>query len=167
MDDAPAAPTPAAPPAAVPVPGAPAVRPTGVTVLAVLAFIGGALAVFAGFALMTAGAFLGAMGAGGEWSGLFAIFGAAAGVFLLVYAAFLVAVGVGLLKRMRWAWYASMVIAALQMLGGLGSLVGLDLVGAVVNLGIGAFVGWYLLSPPVQAWFGVAFNTPWRYKPAA
>lgn len=166
MDSAPASPPPASPVASsVPV-GAPTTRPTGVTVLAVLAFIGGALAVFAGLALMAAGAFLGAVGAGDGGGWLMAL-GAAAGVFLLVYAAFAFAVGYGLLKRMRWAWYAALVLAALQVLGGLGSLVGLDIVGAVLNLGIGGFVAWYLLSPPIQAWFGVSHNTPWKYKTTA
>jgi hypothetical protein len=145
---------------------APTQRPTGITVLAVLAFIGGAFAVFGGLALMAAGAFLGAMGAG-EGGGLIAALGAVAGVFFLIYAALLFAVGFGLLKRKRWAWYVALVAAGLQILLGLGSLLAFDIIGALLNLGIGGFVAWYLLSPPIQAWFGVAHKTPWKYKGSA
>lgn len=148
---------------------APAHRPTGVTVLAVLSVIAGVLSVFAGLALMALGAFFGAAGAAGDSAGLgiVAALGALAGVALLLYAVFAFLVAYGLFSRKRWAWYAALVLAALQILQGVASLVGLEIVSAVLGLAIGGFIAWYLLSPPVQAWFGVSHNTPWKYSQRA
>lgn len=150
-------------------PPVPAQRPTGVTVLAVLAFIGAAFAILAGFVLLAAGAFLGAMGAGtgADGLGFIAALGAAAALFVFLYAGVAIAVGIGLLKRKRWAWYVALVLGALQVLGGFGSLVAMDIFSALLNLAIGGLVIWYLLSPPVQAWFAVSHNTPWKYKTTA
>lgn len=148
--------------------GMPAKRPTGVTILGVLAIIGGVFAVFAGLALMAMGAFMGAMGAGADsgMMGMFGVLGAAAGVFLLIYAAFAFAVAWGLFNQKRWAWYASLVLAGLQVLSGIISLISMDIFSALIGLAIGGFIVWYLLSPPVQAWFGVSHNAPWKYKQA-
>lgn len=144
---------------------APATRPTGVTILGVLAVVAGGLAVIAGFALMAVGAFAGAAGAATDTPalGLFGVLGALAGVALLLYAVFAFVVAYGLLTRRRWAWYAALVLAALQVLQGLGSLLGLEIMSAALGLAIGGFIAWYLLSPPVQAWFGVSHSTPWKY----
>lgn len=147
---------------------APTQRPTGVTVLGALAIAAGALAAAGGFILLALGTLAGAAGVAGAdadmaWLGVLAVFGALAGVALLLYAAFAFLVAYGLFSRKRWAWYAALILAALQILQGLGSLVGLELVSALLGLGIGGFVAWYLLSPPVQAWFGVSHGTPWNY----
>lgn len=141
------------------------VRPTGVTVLAVLSLVAGALAVLAGIGLIFAGALFAGLG-DPSGLGLLGAFGAAAGVALLLYAAFVFAVGYGLLKRQRWAWYATLVLAALQVLGALVSLLSGDIMSALVSLAIAGVVGWYLLSPPVQGWFGVSHKVPWTYRPA-
>lgn len=135
---------------------APQTRPIGITVLAVLALIGavfgvlGALVVFAASAVLAA--FLGPLAA----------FGAVAAILLLAYAAFAAAVSYGLFKRLRWAWYASLVMAGLQLLMGLLALLSFDLVTVVVDVAIGGVIGWYLLTPPIQAWFGVKHDVPWN-----
>ena len=164
MDAAPAAP-PYTPP---PMTSAPQTRPTGVTVLAVLAIIAGVFAVFAGFALMAIGAMAGAIGMGADsgMMGMLGAFGAAAGVLVLLYGAFCFAVSYGLFKRMRWAWFATMVIAAFDVLSGIFSLISFEIVSAIFSLAIGGLIAWYLLSPPVQRWFGVNYNTPWKYSGA-
>lgn len=141
-------------------------RPTGVTILAVLAIVAGVFAVFAGLAMMALGAFAGAAGLAtdGGLMGVLGALGAIAGVLLLAYAGFCFAVSYGLFKRMRWAWYASLVLVVLQLLQGLMSLLGGEIVSALIGIAIGGFVAWYLLSPAVQSWFGVAHKVPWQYK---
>lgn len=149
-------------------PSAPGLRPTGVTILGVLAIVAGALAVVGAFILLAVGAIAGAAGIAAESVGLgiVAAFGALAAVALFLYALFAFLVAYGLFSRRKWAWYAALVLAAFQILQGLGSLLALEIISAAIGLGIGGFIGWYLLSPPVQAWFGVSHNTPWTYEQA-
>lgn len=149
-------------PVAIDKPELPATRPTGVTVLAVLAVIGAVFAFFAGLAAMAIGAVAGSMG-GGEL-GIFAVFGAIAGFALIAYAVFSAATAWGLWTRKKWAWFASVVLAGLQILGGLGSLASFELFSAIWNLAIGGIIVWYLFSPQVQAWFETSYNVPWTYK---
>lgn len=143
----------------------PATRPAGVTVLAVLAIVAGAFAAFAGFGFMAAGAFMGAIGLRGESAGVSALgaLGAMLGVFLLLYAAFAFAVAYGLFKRQRWAWYASLILAVLQIGQAIVSIGTGQFFGTILSLAIAGFVGWYLLSPGVQDWFGVSYKTPWQH----
>lgn len=159
------------PPTTTAAPGGivPVQRPTGVTVLGVLAIIAGVLAVFGALALFAAGAILGAAGAGSDSAGLglLGALGAAGGVLLLLYAVFAFAVAYGLFNRKRWAWYATLILAGLQVLGGLMSLISLDIVSALLAFAIGGFIVWYLLSPPVQTWFAVSHKAPWAYKQTA
>ena len=142
------------------------VRPTGVTVLAVLAIIAGAFAVFAGLAFMAFGAFAGAAGisANSGTFGALGALGALAGIAFLVYAAFAFAVAYGMFKKMRWAWYAGLVLAGLGALGAIMSLVSAEFFSGLLSLAISAVIVWYLLSPPVQTWFGVSYKAPWTYR---
>lgn len=140
---------------------APATRPGGVLALGILAILAslfwGFLAVAAYVASWVVGGVVGgAEGAtaGAAIGGLFAILFVALGLVALVS-------GIGLLMRKRWGWYLALVWAALQVLQGLASLVGLEVFSALTGLAIGGLVAWYLLSPRVQAWFGVQHRTPW------
>lgn len=164
MTLAPAPSAPPAPPAATAMPPTmPQARPTGVTVLAVLAAIGAVFAFFGAIAAFGLGAIMGAAAD----SGVLAALGIGLAIFLLVLAAVDAAAAYGLWTRKRWGWYMAMVGAALGILQGLASLVSLEIVSAILGLGVSGFIAWYLLSPPIQRWFGVAHKTPWTYKGAA
>jgi len=144
-----------------------AARPKGVTILAVLAIIAGILAILAGLALMAIGTFVGAVGASDNTGlGIAGAFGAVAGVLMILYAVFAFAVAYGLFNQKRWAWYATIVMAGLQALGALASLLGGEIVSGLIGLAIAGLVGWYVLRPDVQAWFGVSYKVPWTYRPA-
>lgn len=137
-------------------------RPTGVTVIAVLDFIGAGFCVLAGIGLMLGGGFIASMmsqqqGAG---AGLLAAVGAAAGVFLLFCAAIAAFLGWGLLKLKNWARIVTIVFAAL---GAVGALFGIFAVlahfapigvfWALCRLAINGWIIWYMLQPHVKAAF--------------
>lgn len=170
MDNAPASPPPATPaPSAVPAYGAPPQRPTGVTILAILGIVFGAFSILGGLAAMAGGALLGTMGgaaAGVEGAALggLVLF---AGLIALIAGVLGVVSGIGLWQRKRWGWFIAMGWTAFNILGALLSMVQGNVFGALVSLAIAGFVAWYLLSPAVQSWFGLSYNTPWKYKPAA
>ncbi len=138
-------------------------RPAGVTVLAALALIVALFALFAAFAIFAAGALA---GAAVNSSSLVAL-GAAGGVLVLAYALFAAAVAWGLFARRRWAWYACVGLAALNVVFGLLTLLGAAFVGGLAQLVLAGVAAWYLLSPPVQRWFGVAYAPPWTYRERA
>jgi hypothetical protein len=138
------------------------VRPTGVTVLAVLDFIGAAFCVLAGLGMMLGGGFIASMLSqqqGGS-AGLMAAIGAAAGVIFLVIAAVAILLGWGLLKLKEWARIITIVLAGL---GALGALIALATVFAhfaavamfvvLCRLAINGLIIWYLLQPHVRAAF--------------
>lgn len=150
---------PPAPPMATGVGGAPTGRPTGVTILAVLAIIGAVFALFGGLASLAGGAILGATGAGGVGG-----FVAVMGIFLIAMGILYAAAAYGLFKRQRWAWYLAMAGAALGAVLALLNLAGGDVFSALVGLVLNGVVIWYLLNPDVQAWFGLNYTTPWKYR---
>jgi len=137
-------------------------RPTGVTILAVLAFIGAALQAFAGLALLLVGGALMAR-MGGRPLGMIGGIGAAfLAIFLLALAILDGVIGSGLLKLRNWARVLTIVLA------GLGALVnGLALLRTVIFMrpffmfnhavatGIAVWIVVYLLQPPIKQAFGV------------
>lgn len=139
-------------------------RPTGVTIIAVLDFIGAAFCVLGGLALMLGGGFVATMlsqqQGGGAGAGFLAAIGAAAGVFVLVCAAVAALLGWGMLKLKEWARIVTLVLAAL---GALGSLIGLfgvlghfamvAVVFVLIRLAINGLILWYLVQPHVKAAF--------------
>lgn len=144
-------------------------RPVGVTVLAILNFIGAAFCLLAGIGMILGGGFIatlinqqggqGSAGAAGILGGL----GAAAGVFIIIIGGVGALVGFGLLKLKEWARIVSIVFAgigaAMQLLGLLGSLAHFNLFAVVWGLfwlAIDALIIWYLLKPEVKA----AFQAP-------
>ena len=144
----------------------PADRPTGVTVLAVLAFVGAgacALGAFAMLALAAGGALFGTTMQQAPWfffpfaffSAFLVVFALFAALFLLGFGALALAVGLGLLRKQAWAWIAAMVLAGLWALGGLGSFARRDVSGIVPLVAGGAAI-WYLWRPEVRAHFGRA-----------
>jgi hypothetical protein len=143
-------------------------RPTGVTVLAVLQFIGAGFCAIAALLLMVGGTFVAAImsraAAGGEGStalaGMGAAIGVAAGVFCLILAALYAALGWGMWGLKNWARMVTMVLAGLgallQVMGMMGSLMHFHvfaLLWNVIWLGVNVIIIWYLMQPQVKAAF--------------
>jgi hypothetical protein len=138
-------------------------RPTGVTIIAVLDFIGAGFCVLAGLAMMLGGGFMATMMGqqdGGAGAGFLGAIGAAAGVFFLVCAAVAVLLGWGLLKLKEWARIVTIVLAALGAVGALFGLLGVmghfaavAVFFVLIRLAINGLIIWYLLQPHVKAAF--------------
>jgi hypothetical protein len=141
-------------------------RPVGVTILAILAFIGAAFCLLGGIVMMAGGGFMatlmsqqggqGSAGAAGVLAGL----GAVAGVFIIIIGGVYALVGFGLWKLKNWARIVSIVLlgigVAVQLLGLLGTLAHFNLfafVWSVLWIAVDAFIIWYLLKPEVKAAF--------------
>ena len=124
-------------------------RPTGVTILAILAFIGGAFGILGALALLGLGvAFAGV--AGGGLSFVF-------GIVLLALSILYLWIGWGFwnLKRSAWSlglvvFGAGIVITLIEMLLGYATITNL-----IVTIVINGIVIYYLLTPGVKAAFGV------------
>lgn len=141
-------------------------RPGGVTVIAVLEFLVGALCILGGLAVMLGGGFLatilsqsGAQG-GAAGAGILGALGAAMGVVFLIFGALYILVGWGMLKLKQWARIVTMVFAGLGILGSLFALAGafvhfhvFVLFWVVVRVAIAGWILWYLLQPNVSAAF--------------
>jgi hypothetical protein len=136
-------------------------RPTGVTILAVLAFIGAGFLVLAalGF-LMMGGVMLSRMSA--TPLGMMGSIGVAfVAVFFLVIAVLYVVMGVGFLKLQNWARILAIVLTGLgvilQALGVLGALAHFHpilFVWRAIFLAIDVWIIVYLLKPHVKQAFG-------------
>jgi len=124
-------------------------RPTGVTILAILAFIGGAFGILGGLALLGIGvAFAGV--AGGGLSFIF-------GIVLIVLSALELWIGYGFwtLKRSAWSlglvvFGASLIVQFVELLLSYTSITSF-----VVSLVIYGVILYYLMTPGVKAAFGV------------
>ena len=124
-------------------------RPMGVTVLAILAFIGGAFGVLGALALLG----LGVAFAGYAGGGLSFIFG----IVLLVLSALELYIGWGFWNLKRTAWSlglvvfgASLIIQFIEMLLGYSAISSF-----IISLIIYGILLYYLLTPAVKAAFGV------------
>jgi hypothetical protein len=122
-------------------------RPTGVTILAILAFIGGILSILGGLALVGLGGVFAAAG-----GGLAILFG----IYALVWGALALWIGWGFwqLRPSAWRWgiilmVLGIVITIVQLLLGYA-----DLVGAIISIAIDLAVIYYLTTPAVRAAFG-------------
>ena len=147
---APAAP-PAAPPASnsniwtPPASGAPAAaaRPTGITILAILAGIGGVLGLLGGFALFLGGTVL--FGAAG------ALFGLAA----LALAALSLAFSWGAWTLQPWAWPLGVVLAAGSIIYALVLILGgSSIISQAITIILYGAVLYYLNQPGIKSLFG-------------
>jgi hypothetical protein len=141
------------------------VRPVGVTILAILNFIGAAFCLLGGIGMILGGGFIATMlsqqsqsGAGA--AGVLAGLGAAAGVFIMIMGGVSALLGFGLWKLKEWARIVSIVLygisGAFQLLALLGSLAHFNVfafVWSIFWVAVDAFVIWYLLKPEVKAAF--------------
>ncbi|HEY5540587.1 MAG TPA: hypothetical protein VIL41_03930 [Coriobacteriia bacterium] len=141
-------------------------RPTGVTILAWLAIIGGALeifaAIFAVLALMTALAVSGAAAAAGALGGAAGL--AAASIFALVLTVWLgvlgifgVVFGFGALGLKPWAWTIGVIwcyVAAVSDVVNIFASRGGGLLGAIIGILFALAILYYLYSDEVRVAFG-------------
>ena len=137
-------------------------RPTGVTILAVLAFIGAGLLVAAALFSLLGGMLVSTMGA--SRMGMLAGVGAAViAVFLLIAAAVDIVVGVGLWKLKNWARIITIVLIGIGLLGSVLSIVSpfghmhvfffVFLIRRLILAAIYAWILWYLFQPNVKQAF--------------
>ena len=112
-------------------------RPLGVTIIAILAVIGGIGSVLSGFAIMAIIPFLGII-----FGGLLIIIGLA--YFVVAY---------GLWKGLNWAWNITLIVSVIGIIVGLGSIV-VGNIGALFHLIVNVVVIYYLYRPNVKAYFG-------------
>ncbi len=117
-------------------------RPIGVTVIAVLTWIGAVLAVIGGIGI----AFLGSLGSFGNVYGLgmmsgFAALGMVAGIIEIAIGILVFFVGKGLWNGKNWARITALVFAILGILQGLATLI----IGVgIISLIISGLILWYL-----------------------
>ena len=114
------------------------VRPTGVTILAILEIISGIIAIAAGLLIATISSMIGIE------------FGAIGGIISVIVIALGVASFVmawGLLQGKSWAWTATLILTITSLIF---DLVGANLVGLIID----GVILYYLFRPNVKAFFG-------------
>lgn len=127
-------------------------RPQGITILAILSFIGGALGVLAGLAVVGFGGWLGAVTGTGAF---FTVFG----LIALVLGLAELAIGYGFWTLKPWAWSFAFIAFAVNILLTLLSMVlggGRGITDVIVSIAIAAIVVYYLHQTNVRQ----AFNAP-------
>lgn len=141
-------------------------RPVGVTIIAIIDFLGAALCVLFGIGIMVGGGFVATLinqGGGqgsGAGAGVLASLGVVLGVVLIVIAIIPALVGWGLWKLKEWARIVALVFAGLGVLsrlfGFISILAHFNIVTFTVTVCVLAYnvwVIWYLLQPDVKAAF--------------
>ena len=130
----------------------PRARPTGVTILAVLAAIGGVLGLLGGIALLGLG---GLAAAGG--SGLLASYGAIFGILAIVQGALALAFAYGAWTLQPWAWMLGIVAFGISLALSVLNVVGGGNIGSqAISIVIGIAIIYYLFTPAVKQAFGRA-----------
>jgi hypothetical protein len=137
-------------------------RPTGVTILAVLAFVGAGLLVLAALAMFLGGAIVSNMSAYPQVGMMAGIGSAILGVIVLGFAALDVLMGVGLWKLQNWARILTIVLSGLALLGSVLSILSpfahihvfLFLIRPLILAAIYAWILMYLFKPHVKQAFG-------------
>jgi hypothetical protein len=140
-------------------------RPTGVTILAVLGFICGAITLLGALGMFVMGTVgMAAMSrGGGSMAAFLGALGAFAGVALLVFAALYVICGIGLLKLANWGRVLTIILVAIGLVFSLfgafhammGSHIGL-VIWDLIFVAIDAWILMYLFKPHVKQAFGAA-----------
>jgi hypothetical protein len=141
-------------------------RPTGVTVIAVLYFLGTGICLLVGIGVIAGGGMFAELikNSGGENSGLgagvMAAVGAVLGIFLLAFGVLDLIVGIGLVKLKNWARIIALVLSGLDVLLALPGLALallhfnlITLMFRLVLVAINGWIIWYLIQPNVTAAF--------------
>lgn len=129
-------------------------RPTGITILAVLALIGGVLGLFAALGLFGLGALSGAAlgNVGGFIFGGLAIF---IGLVTLVSAGLSLAFAYGAWYLKPWGWIMGIISQGISVLISLINIInGGSFFSQVINIAIAGAIIYYLFTPEVKRAFG-------------
>jgi hypothetical protein len=142
------------------------IRPTGVTVIAILCFIGTGLLVIFGILAFFGGAFIGAMlgeaaqtpgrGVGAAGAGFGAMIGGFIGIVFLVIAAVQLTCGIGLWKLKEWGRMLTIVLSAIGAVLAFFSLLHFHpftMIFVLVRIAVSVLIIWYLSQPQVKAAF--------------
>ncbi|TMI07510.1 hypothetical protein E6H34_07945 [Candidatus Bathyarchaeota archaeon] len=144
-------------------------RPTGVTVLAVLAILGAIVLLFSGAVLIGLGLLLGTLTASvditsaitnagypglsslgvGTISALIIGLGAAILILGILY----LAVGIGFLGGKRWAWNLGIIVSVIGIILDVIQMIGGNY-GSILSLIISLLIIYYLMRPHVKVFFG-------------
>ncbi|MEO8287849.1 MAG: hypothetical protein ABI670_15580 [Chloroflexota bacterium] len=131
---------------------APSARPVEVTIIAVLAIIGGIFGILDGLAIIGLGGTGAAVGAASE--GISAVI---VGLLTLALAIGSLAFGVGAWTLKPWAWTLGVaVFAGSIVIALISGLLFNNLGGQALSIVIDAIIIYYLFTPPVKAAFGRA-----------
>jgi hypothetical protein len=139
-------------------------RPTGVTILAVLYFLGTAFLGLCGLLFIVGGSMLSGLARnGGPGSALFAMGGAVVGAIFLACAVINLALGIGFIKLQNWARVVAIVFTGIAVLFGLLGLFSLllhvmvfALMIRLITLAIQIWILVYLFKPHVKEAFGAS-----------
>lgn len=137
-------------------------RPTGVTILAVLYFLGATCMGLAGLLFIVGGSAIAAAAkSGGPGAALFAFGGAIVGGFFLVMALVELALGIGFIKLQNWARIISIVLTGIGVLFGILSVMSVAMHMMVFQMGfqvvllaLQIWIVVYLFKPHVKQAFG-------------
>ena len=137
-------------------------RPVGVTIVAIIAIIGGVLQLVGGLGLLGAvtgflpgltQALTGALPATGG-AALFGALGIGAGVVAFIMGVLSIVFGVGALGLKPWAWTLGVVLYAISVVAGLVALVGAFNVATLISTAVAAAILVYLMTHDVRMAFG-------------
>jgi len=154
-----------------PPPPPPRVRPTGVTILAILGFIGAALFIFAGIALVALGPLILSIMGESMSHPFLALIAGGLDVFLFVLGGIELVISWGLWTGRGWAWWLTVIFSALSLLLSLVFLALMFLTPSLLppfnlyselnSLMTNILTLIYLFTPHVKDYFGVkvSFST--------
>jgi uncharacterized membrane protein (DUF2068 family) len=119
-------------------------RPTGITILSILAGIGGVFGLLGGFAVMALGA------------AVFGGMGAILGLAILAYAGLSLALAWAFWTLKPWGWPLGIVVAAAGIILAVVQLIGANanIVSTIISIGIDGAILYYLNQPTIRALFG-------------
>ncbi len=127
-------------------------RPTGVTILAVLAFIGGVVSILGGLSLVFLGSAVGAATSATDIGIMGILFGGASVIVGGVY----VLVAFGFWKGIPWGWPLGIALALVSMALAIAQLVlgYTSFFSAIISIAVGVVILYYLNQPNVKRFFG-------------
>ena len=128
------------------------VRPQGVTILAVLAAVGGVLGLLAGLFALGIGGAVAAATSNGALGGLVSVLG----IVALAQGALALAFAYGAWTLKPWAWMLGMVAFGISLALAVLNIVNGDFTGQILSVVIAVAVLYYLNTPAVKAAFGRA-----------
>ncbi len=144
-------------------------RPTGVTILGILAILGGITGLFGGAVLIGLGLLLGTLVASAEIANQLTLAGYPGltglgvslistivillGVIVLILGILYLAVGVGFFGGKGWAWTLGVIVSVIGIILNIVQIA-VGSFGSVISLLIGLLILYYLMRPHVKSFFG-------------